>query len=169
MNSLTKRFNKNWLTCIVRQNEGSRPCHRRCLRERQQTSQGRAKLRERVPLSIRLLMLVGGKAGEPAIAACARTFSIYADVQSSTICMCWPARSRKLLRYRMLLDYLTGSLADRHLPIECIGQKAPHVCTQWPRQVRRVGKEQGCSHWWFMLGLHHIAHEAIHNMLHNLA
>lgn len=81
------------------------------LQERQQIPQGRAKLRERVQLSIPWLMEVSGRDDAPVIADFARISSIYVDAQLSTICMSWLVPSSFLLSFRMRLDFLTDTLA----------------------------------------------------------
>ena len=69
------------------------------------------------PLSIRLLMLVGGKGDALAIAGCARISSISVGALSSTICMFWLVPNSFRLSFSLLLDYLTDALA---LPAPCV-------------------------------------------------
>src|SRR5258708_40031350 len=68
-------------------------------------------------LSIPWPMLAAGKDDAPVIAVCARISLICAVALSYTICMSWLVLSRKLLSFRMLLDFLTGALADYTLAI----------------------------------------------------
>src|SRR5689334_20800831 len=64
------------------------------------------------PLSIRWPMSGTGKEDGPAIAACARISSICDGALSSTICTSWLVPSRFKLSFSLLLDFLTGALAD---------------------------------------------------------
>ena len=74
------------------------------LRERQQTPQGRAKLRERVAVEHTLAHVGRWQGRRARIADCARISSIYAGAPLSTICMSWPAPSRFKLIFKTLLE-----------------------------------------------------------------
>jgi hypothetical protein len=57
-------------------------------------------------------MLVSGKEAVLAIEVCARTSSICADVQSSTICTFWPVLKFFRLSFKPPLDFLTDALDE---------------------------------------------------------
>jgi hypothetical protein len=77
------------------------------LRQRQQTPQRRAQLRERVTVEHICPMLAGGKGGERAIVVSARISSTYVAAPPSTICMFWLVPSHFKLSFRTLRDFLT--------------------------------------------------------------
>jgi len=80
------------------------------LRQRQQISQGRAKLRERVAVEHTLAHVGQWQGRRARYRGCARTSSICVVALSSTICTFWHVLESFLLSFMMLLDYLTGSL-----------------------------------------------------------
>jgi hypothetical protein len=80
------------------------------LRQRQQTPQGRAQLRERVAVEHTLAHVGRWQGRRARIEASARTSSISAAVPSSTISMFWLIPRCFKLTFRTLRDFLTGSL-----------------------------------------------------------
>src|SRR6266568_3269773 len=68
-------------------------------------------------LSIRLLMLVDGKADALGIAECVKISSICDAVLSSTTYTSWPVPSCFKLSFKMRREFLTGTLAPQARPI----------------------------------------------------